>query len=97
MSQQYAPEQIDHILSKVSINLNTTNLSVRACNCLRADQIYFVGSLLCYTEMELRKIPNFGRISLNEVREFLEREGLKIGQFVAFRHQILKDFSPTNS
>lgn len=93
MNQQYTPEQIDHILSKISIPINRGNLPTRAISCLYAEGIYHVGTLLSYSEMELRKIPNLGRITLNEIGEFLKNHDLKLGQFSQFQGQVLKDLS----
>lgn len=53
-------------------------LSVRAMNCLQAENIYYMDELLEYTATELRKIPNFGKLSLKEVRDLLAQHNLKL-------------------
>lgn len=58
-------------------------LSVRATNCLKNDNIVYVGDLVQKTEAEMLKTPNFGRKSLNEIKEKLAKIGLKFGMEVA--------------
>lgn len=57
-------------------------LSVRATNCLKNDNIVYVGDLVQKTEGEMLKTPNFGRKSLNEIKEKLAKIGLKFGMEV---------------
>lgn len=54
-------------------------LSVRSHNCLKNDNIVYIGDLVCKTESEMLKTPNFGRKSLNEIRDLLSGLGLKFG------------------
>jgi DNA-directed RNA polymerase subunit alpha len=54
-------------------------LSVRSQNCLKNDNIVYIGDLVCKTEGEMLKTPNFGRKSLNEIKEVLANMGLKFG------------------
>lgn len=54
-------------------------LCVRPCNCLRAENIHYIGDLVQLSEVDLLKIPNFGKGSLVDVKESLERKGLKLG------------------
>jgi Bacterial RNA polymerase, alpha chain C terminal domain len=54
-------------------------LSVRSSNCLRNDGIIYVGELVQRTEEELLRTPNFGRKSLNEIKEVLAQMGLFLG------------------
>jgi DNA-directed RNA polymerase subunit alpha len=54
-------------------------LSVRSQNCLKNDNIVYIGDLVCKTENEMLKTPNFGRKSLNEIKEVLATMGLKFG------------------
>ena len=54
-------------------------LSVRATNCLKNDNIVYVGDLVQKTEGEMLKTPNFGRKSLNEIKEKLAKIGLRFG------------------
>ena len=57
-------------------------LSVRATNCLKNDNIIYVGDLVQKTEGEMLKTPNFGRKSLNEIKEKLSKIGLRFGMEV---------------
>lgn len=54
-------------------------LSVRAMNCLKNDNIVYLGDLVQKTESEMLKTPNFGRKSLNEIKEMLSQMGLYLG------------------
>jgi len=54
-------------------------LTVRAANCLKAENIYYIGDLIQRTETELLKTPNLGRKSLNEIKEVLASRGLTLG------------------
>ncbi len=57
-------------------------LSVRSANCLKNDNIVYIGDLVQKTEGEMLKTPNFGRKSLNEIKEVLGGMGLKFGMEV---------------
>lgn len=57
-------------------------LSVRSQNCLKNDNIVYLGDLVCKTESEMLKTPNFGRKSLNELREVLSNFGLRFGMTI---------------
>ena len=54
-------------------------LTVRSANCLKAENIYYIGDLIQRTENELLKTPNLGRKSLNEIKEVLASRGLILG------------------
>ncbi|MBF0134713.1 MAG: DNA-directed RNA polymerase subunit alpha [Magnetococcus sp. DMHC-1] len=54
-------------------------LSVRSANCLKNDDIVYIGDLVQKTEAEMLKTPNFGRKSLNEIKEVLEEMDLHLG------------------
>ena len=54
-------------------------LTVRSANCLKAENIYYIGDLIQRTETELLKTPNLGRKSLNEIKEVLSSRGLSLG------------------
>lgn len=54
-------------------------LTVRSANCLKAENIYYIGDLIQRTESELLKTPNLGRKSLNEIKEVLAARGLSLG------------------
>lgn len=55
------------------------DLTVRSANCLKAENIYYIGDLIQRTETELLKTPNLGRKSLNEIKEVLASRGLTLG------------------
>ena len=54
-------------------------LTVRSANCLKAENIHYIGDLVQRTETELLKTPNLGRKSLNEIKEVLSQRGLALG------------------
>ncbi|RYG79219.1 MAG: DNA-directed RNA polymerase subunit alpha, partial [Alphaproteobacteria bacterium] len=58
-------------------------LSVRSANCLKNDNIVYIGDLIQKTEAEMLRTPNFGRKSLNEIKEVLAQMGLHLGMDVA--------------
>ena len=57
-------------------------LSVRSANCLKNDNIVYIGDLIQKTEAEMLRTPNFGRKSLNEIKEVLATMGLHLGMEV---------------
>jgi DNA-directed RNA polymerase subunit alpha len=57
-------------------------LSVRSANCLKNDNIVYIGDLIQKTEAEMLRTPNFGRKSLNEIKEVLAQMGLHLGMHV---------------
>jgi DNA-directed RNA polymerase subunit alpha len=57
-------------------------LSVRSANCLKNDNIVYIGDLVQKTEQEMLRTPNFGRKSLNEIKEVLTNMGLALGMNV---------------
>ncbi len=69
-----------YLLKKV---YDLDELSVRATNCLKNDNIVYVGDLVQKSEGEMLKTPNFGRKSLNEIKEKLAKIGLRFGMEVA--------------
>src|SRR6187551_3407343 len=68
--------QIDPILLRPVDDLE---LTVRSANCLKAENIYYIGDLIQRSETELLKTPNLGRKSLNEIKEVLASRGLSLG------------------
>ena len=54
-------------------------LSVRSANCLKNDNIVYIGDLILKSEAEMLRTPNFGRKSLNEIKEVLSGLGLHLG------------------
>ena len=57
-------------------------LSVRSANCLKNDNIVYIGDLVQKSEQEMLRTPNFGRKSLNEIKEVLSSMGLALGMSV---------------
>jgi DNA-directed RNA polymerase subunit alpha len=72
------PELNRHLLRKV----DELELSVRSANCLKNDNIVYIGDLIQKTEAEMLRTPNFGRKSLNEIKEVLTQMGLHLGMEV---------------
>jgi len=68
--------QIDPVLLRPVDDLE---LTVRSANCLKAENIFYIGDLIQRTENELLKTPNLGRKSLNEIKEVLASRGLTLG------------------
>jgi DNA-directed RNA polymerase subunit alpha len=57
-------------------------LSVRSANCLKNDNIVYIGDLILKSESEMLRTPNFGRKSLNEIKEVLAQMGLHLGMHI---------------
>ncbi|MFN4004698.1 MAG: DNA-directed RNA polymerase subunit alpha [Hylemonella sp.] len=68
--------QFDPILLRP---VDELELTVRSANCLKAENIYYIGDLIQRSENELLKTPNLGRKSLNEIKEVLASRGLTLG------------------
>lgn len=75
-AQQPRNTQFDPILLRP---VDELELTVRSANCLKAENIYYIGDLIQRTETELLKTPNLGRKSLNEIKEVLASRGLALG------------------
>ncbi len=71
-----AGSQFDPILLRP---VDELELTVRSANCLKAENIYYIGDLIQRSENELLKTPNLGRKSLNEIKEVLASRGLTLG------------------
>ena len=69
-------QQFDPILLRP---VDELELTVRSANCLKAENINYIGDLIQRTENELLKTPNLGRKSLNEIKEVLASRGLTLG------------------
>ena len=54
-------------------------LTVRSANCLKAENIFYIGDLIQRTEVELLKTPNLGKKSLTEIKDILALKGLSLG------------------
>ena len=69
-------QEIDPILLRPVDDLE---LTVRSANCLKAENIYYIGDLIQRTEVELLKTPNLGKKSLTEIKDVLATNGLSLG------------------
>ncbi len=76
LAEQPKAPQIDPILLRPVDDLE---LTVRSANCLKSENIFYIGDLIQCTEHELLKAPNLGRKSLNEIKEVLASRGLSLG------------------
>ncbi|MEI6737015.1 MAG: DNA-directed RNA polymerase subunit alpha, partial [Pseudomonadota bacterium] len=76
LAEEEKSPQVDPILLQPVDDLE---LTVRSANCLKAENIYYIGDLIQRTENELLKTPNLGRKSLNEIKEVLASKGLTLG------------------
>ncbi|MCR9276349.1 MAG: DNA-directed RNA polymerase subunit alpha [Pseudomonadaceae bacterium] len=74
--QEEKEDEIDPILLRPVDDLE---LTVRSANCLKAENIYFIGDLIQRTEVELLKTPNLGKKSLTEIKDVLASRGLSLG------------------
>jgi DNA-directed RNA polymerase subunit alpha len=73
-------DRIDLPFSPILLKkVDELELSVRSANCLKNDNIIYIGDLIQKTESEMLKTPNFGRKSLNEIKEVLTNMGLHLG------------------
>ncbi|AGX86321.1 DNA-directed RNA polymerase subunit alpha [Candidatus Symbiobacter mobilis] len=75
-SSSRSSTQFDPILLRP---VDELELTVRSANCLKAENIYYIGDLIQRSESELLKMPNLGRKSLNEIKEILASKGLTLG------------------
>ena len=78
--QPSAPPLPDPILMQPVDDLE---LTVRSANCLKAENIIYIGDLVQRTEVELLKTPNLGKKSLTEIKDVLAQRGLSLGMRVA--------------
>ncbi len=74
--QELSEPAIDPILLRPVDDLE---LTVRSANCLKAENIYYIGDLIQRTEVELLKTPNLGKKSLTEIKDVLASRGLSLG------------------
>jgi DNA-directed RNA polymerase subunit alpha len=81
-------EEVQEVLEDLPFNRNLLRkvdeleLSVRSANCLKNDNIVYIGDLVQRSEPEMLRTPNFGRKSLNEIREVLKIMGLELGMII---------------
>jgi DNA-directed RNA polymerase subunit alpha len=81
--------EVDPILIRPVDDLE---LTVRSANCLKAENIYYIGDLIQRTEVELLKTPNLGKKSLTEIKDVLASKGLSLGMRLEnWPHAQIKD------
>jgi len=83
--QAQVAEEVRHELpfnAALLKKVDELELSVRSANCLKNDNIVYIGDLIQKTEAEMLRTPNFGRKSLNEIKEVLAQMGLHLGMEV---------------
>ena len=88
-SEQPEIEEKDNLNEQLLRHVDDLELSVRSANCLKNAGINLIGELVQKTEAEMLKTKNFGRKSLNEIKEILAEQGLGFGMKL--------DFHPWNS
>jgi DNA-directed RNA polymerase subunit alpha len=83
--KEVASEQVTELAFNPALlkKVDELELSVRSANCLKNDNIVYIGDLIQKTEAEMLRTPNFGRKSLNEIKEVLASMGLHLGMEVA--------------
>ena len=77
--EKQVEEQIYPILLR---RVDDLELTVRSANCLKAENIYYIGDLIRRTEVELLKTPNLGKKSLTEIKDVLASRGLSLGMLL---------------
>ena len=78
-SEPVVVEQEDEIDPILLRPVDDLELTVRSANCLKAENIYYIGDLIQRTEVELLKTPNLGKKSLTEIKDVLASRGLSLG------------------
>lgn len=77
--QEEAAEEEDEVDPILLRPVDDLELTVRSANCLKAENIYYIGDLVQRTEVELLKTPNLGKKSLTEIKDVLASRGLALG------------------
>jgi DNA-directed RNA polymerase subunit alpha len=78
--KQATPEQKEEAIDPVLLRpVDDLELTVRSANCLKAENIYYIGDLIQRNEVELLKTPNLGKKSLTEIKDVLASRGLSLG------------------
>lgn len=80
--EQHAAAEITDINPILLKPVDELELTVRAANCLKAENIYYIGDLVLKTETELLKTPNLGKKSLGEIKDVLATHQLSLGMQV---------------
>lgn len=95
MEQVEEVEAESHVNENLLKGVDDLELSVRSANCLKNAGIQYIGELVQKTEAEMLKTKNFGRKSLNEIKEMLSEMGLSLGSKVEFDPPGREDNSDT--
>lgn len=84
-TKEKAPDSVPELAFNPALlkKVDELELSVRSANCLKNDNIVYIGDLIQKSESEMLRTPNFGRKSLNEIKEVLAQMGLHLGMDVA--------------
>ncbi len=78
--QREEPEEKEQKFSPILLRpVDDLELTVRSANCLKAENIFYIGDLVQRTEVELLKTPNLGKKSLTEIKDVLASKGLSLG------------------
>jgi DNA-directed RNA polymerase subunit alpha len=78
--EEVEPEEQEPDIDPILLRpVDDLELTVRSANCLKAEQIFFIGDLIQRTEVELLKTPNLGKKSLTEIKDVLASRGLSLG------------------
>ncbi|NQZ54840.1 MAG: DNA-directed RNA polymerase subunit alpha [Piscirickettsiaceae bacterium] len=78
--EEAVPETVEQVIDPALLQaIDELDLTVRSANCLKAENIYYVGDLIQRSEMELLKTPNLGKKSLTEIKDVLASKGLSLG------------------
>jgi DNA-directed RNA polymerase subunit alpha len=84
-SLEFPTSEDERLLDQLSRSVDELELSVRSYNCLKNAEIKSIGDLVTRTEHEMLKTKNFGRKSLNEIKDILAEMGLSLGMVVDVR------------
>ncbi|HIH2762868.1 MAG TPA: DNA-directed RNA polymerase subunit alpha [Candidatus Azoamicus sp.] len=87
-------DKINHELFRTVDNLE---LTVRSANCLKAENIYYIGDLVQKSEAELLKTPNLGKKSLAEIKHVLHERGLSLGCKDSNWSKVLEEYKNDNN
>jgi DNA-directed RNA polymerase subunit alpha len=82
LAARIVQDQLSVFVAALLKKVDELELSVRSANCLKNDNIVYIGDLIQKTEAEMLRTPNFGRKSLNEIKEVLASMGLHLGMEV---------------
>ncbi|MBN1829181.1 MAG: DNA-directed RNA polymerase subunit alpha [Deltaproteobacteria bacterium] len=84
-------DNLDELNENLFKSVDELELSVRSANCLKNAGIQFIGELVQKTELEMLKTKNFGRKSLNEIKDMLGEMGLSLGMKIDFSPESIQN------